>query len=254
MKQEIVISAKTVEQAIAEGARALNAPEEEVNYEILQEPKKGFLGIGEQLAKVKVSYTPSRGNAAQQFLETLLQEMEVHVTVRCREEEDRVQLQMEGDDAGILIGYHGETLDALQYLTNLAVSRQFSRESGEDSEYRHISLDADGYREKREEVLRSLARRTAAKVRRYHRSVTLEPMNPSDRRIIHSEVQNVAGVATESVGSEGHRCVVVFPEGQTPNPEPRRGGERQSRQRDRGGRRSSGRRSSGSSDSPQGDA
>ena len=215
MKQEIIKEAKTVEQAITEGARELGASEEDVQVEILQEPKKGFLGIGEQPAIVKVSYAPPQSWTAVQFLEEIIGEMGIAAGVKIAEEsEDAVKLEIEGSDAGLLIGYHGETLDALQYLTVLAANRKLG---DEEKSYLRITLDAGGYREKREETLRSLAKRTAAKVRRTRRSVTLDPMNPSDRRVIHSEIQGETGVSTESVGNEGHRCVVIFPEGRAPS-------------------------------------
>jgi spoIIIJ-associated protein len=114
---------------------------------------------------------------------------------------------VDGDNAGVLIGHHGETLDSLQYLTNLAANKKIE---GEKREYIKVTVDVEGYRAKREETLRSLARRMADKVLRYKKSVMLEPMNPYERRIIHSEVQNIAGVATNSIGSENNRRVVIY--------------------------------------------
>ena len=107
---------------------------------------------------------------------------------------------------GHLIGHHGDTLDAIQYLVNLAVNK---KEENEERVYTRISVDVENYRAKREETLRSLARRMAERVKKYRRSVTLEPMNPHERRIIHSEVQNIAGVTTVSIGQENSRRVVI---------------------------------------------
>jgi spoIIIJ-associated protein len=112
-----------------------------------------------------------------------------------------------GEGSGILIGHHGDTLDALQYLLNLAANR---REEGEKRDYLKVTLDIEGYRAKREETLRALARKQADKVLKYKRSVMLEPMNPYERRIIHSEVQTIKGVSTNSIGSENNRKIVIY--------------------------------------------
>ena len=112
-----------------------------------------------------------------------------------------------GEDAAILIGHHGDTLDSLQYLANLAANK---RVDGKKEPYVKINVDVEGYRAKREETLRALARRMAAKVQKYKKSVMLEPMNPYERRIIHSEIQNIEGVSTNSIGSENNRKIVIF--------------------------------------------
>ena len=116
-------------------------------------------------------------------------------------------ITVDGEGAGLLIGHHGETLDALQYLANLAANKKVK---GEKREYTKITLDVEGYRAKREEALRALARRMAGKVVKYKKSVMLEPMNPYERRIIHSEVQSIEGVSTNSIGSENNRRIVMF--------------------------------------------
>ena len=116
-------------------------------------------------------------------------------------------IEVSGEGSGILIGHHGDTLDALQYLLNLAANR---REEGEKREYLKVTLDIEGYRAKREETLRALARKQADKVLKYKRSVMLEPMNPYERRIIHSEVQTIKGVSTNSIGSENNRKIVIY--------------------------------------------
>jgi spoIIIJ-associated protein len=120
---------------------------------------------------------------------------------------DDVVITVDGEGAGLLIGHHGETLDSLQYLANLAANKKIK---GEKRDYVKITLDVEGYRAKREEALRTLARRMAAKVVKGKKSVMLEPMNPYERRIIHSEVQNIEGVSTNSIGSENNRRVVMF--------------------------------------------
>lgn len=112
-----------------------------------------------------------------------------------------------GEAASVLIGHHGETLDQLQYLASLSANK---RVDGKKDDYVRVTVDVEGYRAKREEALRALARRMAAKVLKYKKSVMLEPMNPYERRIIHSEIQNIAGVSTNSIGSENNRKIVVF--------------------------------------------
>ena len=120
---------------------------------------------------------------------------------------DDMVITVDGKEAGVLIGHHGETLDALQYLANLAANK---KTPDEKREYCRITVDVENYRLKREETLRALARRMADKVLRYRKSVMLEPMNPYERRIIHSEVQNIPGVSTNSIGSENNRKVVMY--------------------------------------------
>ena len=124
---------------------------------------------------------------------------------------NETRITIEGEGASILIGHHGETLDSLQYLASLAANKKVD---GKKEEYVRITVDIEGYRAKREETLRSLARKMAAKVLKYKKSVMLEPMNPYERRIIHSEIQNIEGVSTNSIGSENNRKIVVFLDGQ----------------------------------------
>lgn len=209
MKQEIIESGKTVDEAVARAAEKLGVPAEKVSYEVLTEAKKGFFGIGEVLAKVKVTYSPSPIDNAKDFLETLISNMGIDASVVETEDEDGLKLELEGENAGVLIGHHGETLDQLQYLVNLSANR--GEEDGDG--YAKISLDIDGYRAKRNDTLRQLARRMASRVIKYRRSVTLEPMSPYERRVIHSEVQKIEGVATNSIGNDSNRRVVIFLEG-----------------------------------------
>jgi spoIIIJ-associated protein len=209
MKQEIIESGKTVDEAVARAAEKLGVSAEKVSYEILTEAKKGFFGIGEVLAKVKVTYSPSPIDNAKDFLETLISNMGIDASVVETEDEDGPKLELEGENAGVLIGHHGETLDQLQYLVNLSANR--GDEDGEN--YAKISLDIDGYRAKRNDTLRQLARRMASRVLKYRRSVTLEPMSPYERRVIHSEVQKIESVATNSIGTDSNRRVVIFLEG-----------------------------------------
>ncbi|MBE6637866.1 MAG: protein jag [Ruminococcaceae bacterium] len=208
MKNEVICQAKTVEAAIEKGAKELGVDPARVQVEVLVEPKRGFLGIGEVQAKVKISYTVEPAELAMNFIRTLVDNMGMDVQITMTDGEDNEKcIKVDGDDAGDLIGYHGETLDALQYLTNLAANKK----SDEDDErnYTKIHLDVENYREKRADTLRALARRMANKVLKYKRNVTLEPMTPNERRIIHSEIQKIEGVTTHSIGTDNERRVVI---------------------------------------------
>lgn len=156
--------------------------------------------------KPKTPTSEAEVKAALSFVETLAKNLELSVSASVTVDDENCScIRIEGDDAGVLIGHHGETLDAVQYLANLAANRA----EGKD-DHERISVDVEGYREKREETLRALARRMAAKVQKYGRSVVLEPMNPYERRIIHSEIQNIEGISTNSIGSDSNRKVVIF--------------------------------------------
>jgi len=142
------------------------------------------------------------------FVKTVLTDIGLNAEAELYACEDGTRrINIVGEDASTLIGHHGDTLDALQYITNLVANK---RENGEKPKYVKISIDIEGYRAKREEALRTLARRMADKVLRYKKSVMLEPMSPYERRIIHSEVQNIEGVATNSIGSDNNRKVVMY--------------------------------------------
>ncbi len=214
MKQEVIATGKTVEAAVALGAEQLGVSAASVTYEVIEAPKKGFLGFGETPAKVKVLFTPTPETTGLAFVKKIIEDMGIEaeaVLSGMPGGKREYLISLSGEGASALIGHHGETLDALQYLTNLAANR---REDDEGGNYTRITVDVENYRAKREETLRRLAKRTAEKVLKYRRNITLEPMNPYERRIIHSEVQNVAGVSTNSIGADNNRRVVVFLEGQ----------------------------------------
>ncbi len=208
MKKELIITAKTVDEAKEKAALELGVAQEKIEFTVLEEGKRGFLGIGAVDAKVQAVYTPDGSDIALEFIKKVISDMELNLTVAKKEgNNDDILITVDGEGAGALIGHHGETLDSLQYLANLAANKKIK---GEKREYVKVTLDIEGYRAKREDALRSLARRMAAKVVKYKKSVMLEPMNPYERRIIHSEIQNVEGVSTNSIGSENNRRVVMF--------------------------------------------
>jgi spoIIIJ-associated protein len=226
MKKEITITAKTVEAAVSSGAEQLGVDVSAVTYEVIEAPKKGFLGIGEAPAKVKITYTPSPEMTALAFVRTVIRDMDIiaDATISALEGSKREFLiNITGEESSALIGHHGDTLDSLQYLTNLAANR---REEDEEGNYTRITVDVENYRAKREDTLRRLARRMADKALKYHKSVTLEPMNSYERRIIHSEIQGISGVTTNSIGSDNNRRVVISLDGEkqsakTPSRPPR---------------------------------
>ena len=208
MKKELIVTAKTVDEAKEKAAAELGVAVENIEFEVIDEGKRGFLGIGATEAKVRAIYTLGGADIALAFIEQVVRDMELNLTVAKKAgNNDDILITVDGESAGLLIGHHGETLDSLQYLANLAANKKIK---GEKHDYVKVTLDIEGYRAKREETLRALARRMAAKVVKYKKSVMLEPMNPYERRIIHSEVQHVAGVSTNSIGSENNRRVVMF--------------------------------------------
>ena len=219
MKKEVTVSAKTLDEAIAKAVSELGAPDASaIDYTVLEEAKRGFLGIGASDAKISASYTVKGAYAALEMIKNVVNDIgiEANVTLKqtgdgeaciCVDSKEDSSDADKSKEAGILIGHHGETLDALQYLSNLSANRKIP---GEKKEYVKMTVDVEGYRAKREETLRSLARKMADKVLRNKKSVMLEPMNPYERRIIHSEIQNIDGVSTNSIGSENNRKIVIY--------------------------------------------
>lgn len=213
MKKEVIITAKTVEEAVAKAVAELGASgAEAIEYTVLEEPKKGFLGIGTAPAKISASYTLSGADMALAFIKDLVSGMGLDAEVTMTEDGENKLIRVTGESAGVLIGHHGDTLDSLQYLANLAANKKVE---GEKRDFCRVTVDVENYRAKREETLRALARRMADKVVRYKKSQTLEPMNAYERRIIHSEVQKIKGVSTNSIGSENNRRVVLYLEDAT---------------------------------------
>ena len=212
MNNEIIVTGKTVDDAVAAAIKELGVKSaQEIEYTIVEEPKKGLFGIGAVPAKISAKKLFKGELFALNFIEQLVKDMGLDVTVEMKDAEgsdkDCKLIDIQGEGAGVLIGHHGDTLDSLQYLANLAANKKID---GVKPPYVKISVDAENYRARREETLRSLARRMAERVLKQKKSVMLEPMNPYERRIIHSEIQNIAGVSTNSIGSENNRKIVIF--------------------------------------------
>lgn len=211
LKQEKIVTGKTVEAAILNGAKELGIERDLITYEIIEMPKRGFLGFGEVPAKVKVFYEAEEECPALEFVKLILGDMKLDARASVSDlpgSGNGKLIKIEGSEAGVLIGHHGETLDSLQYLANLVANKR--EEDDEPRGYTRIAIDIEDYRAKRELTLRQLAGRMAQKVLKYKKSVTLEPMNPYERRIIHSEIQNIQGVTTTSVGADNNRKIIIF--------------------------------------------
>ena len=213
MKKEVTVSARSVEEAVAKAAAELGAPSaDKIEETVLEDAKKGFLGIGATDARITASYVVGGEQEALAFIEKLIADMNIEAEITMTDGDNgEKRITVNGQSAAILIGHHGETLDSLQYLANLAANKRID---GKKGEYVKISVDVEGYRAKREETLRALARKMASRVIKYKKSVMLEPMNPYERRIIHSEIQGIEGVSTNSIGSENNRKVVIFLDGE----------------------------------------
>ena len=195
-------TAKTVQEAVNLALEELGAKKEDVDIEVLDEGNKGIFGIGGKSARVRVTLTNSLSDEAADFLSDVLSKMNIAANIEKYEDDESITLKITGRESGIIIGRRGETLDALQYLTSLVVNKKSAR-------YKRVTIDIENYREKREETLVRLADRLAERVVRFRRNVTLEPMNPYERRIIHSALQNNNMVETHSVGEEPNRKVVI---------------------------------------------
>lgn len=200
----IEISAKNVDDAITQATVQLGITSDQLEYEVLDKGSTGFLGIGSKNAVIKARKKFSIDENVVEFLSSIFDamKMEVEILVAVNEEEHIIEVELKGDDMGILIGKRGQTLDSLQYLTNLAINKY-------SDEYYKVKIDTEDYRKRRKETLENLAKNIAYKVKRTKRPVSLEPMNPFERRIIHSALQNDRYVTTHSEGDEPYRHVVV---------------------------------------------
>ena len=201
----IEVSAKTVEDAISEAAIKLEVPSDKIEYEVITEGSTGFLGlIGSKPAVIKARKKFNLLDHTKDFLARLFKAMNVDVnsTVDYDEESRTMNIVFDGEDMGLLIGKRGQTLDSLQYIISLVVNK-------ESDSYIRIKVDTENYRERRKATLENLAKNLAYKVKRTRRPVSLEPMNPYERRVIHSALQNDRYVETHSEGEEPYRKVVI---------------------------------------------
>ncbi len=200
----IEVSAKTVNDAITEALVKLEVTSDQLEYEVVSEGSTGFLGFGSKPAVIKARKKFSVEDCVKDFLNRVFEamDMEVEIISKYDEESGMVEVEFKGSEMGVLIGKRGQTLDSLQYLTNLAINKQTDK-------YVKVKLDTEDYRKRRKDTLENLARNISYKVKRTKRPVALEPMNPFERRVIHSALQNDRFVSTHSEGEEPYRHVVV---------------------------------------------
>lgn len=206
-QEYIEISAKTVSEAITEACRKFGVTSDRLDYQVIDEGSSGFLGIGSRPASIKAAVKieeVSIEDAAGNFLNKVFQAMNmtVQVEVKYDEAEKSMDIDLSGNEMGVLIGKRGQTLDSLQYLVSLVVNK-------EAEEYIRVKVDTEDYRQRRKETLENLAKNIAYKVKKTRRPLSLEPMNPYERRIIHSALQNDKYISTHSEGDEPFRRVVV---------------------------------------------
>ncbi len=200
----IEVSAKTVNDAITDALIKLGVTSDQLEYEVISEGRAGFLGVGSKPALIKARKKFSVEDCIQDFLDRVFHAMdlEVEILMNYDKENGVVDVEFKGSDMGVLIGKRGQTLDSLQYLTNLVVNKQ-------SDSYVKVKLDTEDYRKRRKDTLENLAKNISYKVKRTKRPVALEPMNPFERRVIHSALQNDRFVTTHSEGEEPYRHVVV---------------------------------------------
>lgn len=200
----IEVSAKTVDDAITEASIKLGTTSDKIEVEVIEKGSTGFLGIKSKPAIIKARKKNDTVDNIREFLENVFSAMNMEVTIDIKKaEDDKVyEVELSGKEMGLLIGKRGQTLDSLQYLTNLAVNKHSDR-------YIKVKLDTEDYRQRRKDTLENLAKNIAYKVKRTKRPVSLEPMNPFERRVIHSALQGDRYVETHSEGEEPFRHVVV---------------------------------------------
>ncbi len=197
------VAGKTIEEAINKALNELGVQREAIEVEIIEEPSKGFLGIiGNKLGKIKVTVKEQSEDIARAFIQDILDSMNIHGEINIEKEEDAIRINLNGKETGALIGRRGDTLDSLQLLTGLVVNKH-------EKAHVKVLIDIENYRERREESLIRYANKLARDVVRYRKTIRLESMNPYERRIIHSALQNDAYVTTYSEGVEPNRKVVI---------------------------------------------
>lgn len=203
--REAVGRGRTVEEAVAEALAAIGLSREEVEVEVVQEPQRGLFGLGGREALVRVRARLDKGEAAAEFIRHIGDLLELPLRVVPRREPDAVAVDVSGEGVGVLIGRHGETLEALQFLTGL-VSRRLG-----DGDPTPVVVDVEGYRRRRRERIEGLARRMAERVARERREVALRPMSAAERRIVHVTLKGDPKVVTFSRGEGAARQVVIAP-------------------------------------------
>ena len=197
-------TAKTADVALTNALIQLETSSDQIEYEVIEEEKNGLLGLFSKPAKIRVRKKESITDVVKNFLNKTFTAMNLVVEIELDydEENSQINIELKGDDMGMLIGKRGQTLDSLQYLTSLVANKK-------TEEYVKIKIDTENYRQRRKETIENLAKNVASKVKKTGRPAFLEPMNPYERRIIHAALQDDKYVDTHSEGEEPHRKVVV---------------------------------------------
>ncbi|CCY58478.1 putative uncharacterized protein [Clostridium sp. CAG:632] len=201
----IEFKGKTVDDAITEATIQFGVTSDDLIYEVIEKGSTGFLGINKKLAVIRAKKKDTLEDIVQEFLENLFKVMEVEtvVDIKYNDEDKTMDINLTGPEMGVLIGKRGQTLDALQKIAQSVVNKH-------SEEFVRVKLDTENYRARRKDTLENLAKNIAYKVKRTKKSVVLEPMNPYERRIIHSALQNDKYVNTRSEGEEPFRRVVIY--------------------------------------------
>lgn len=202
----IEISAKTVADAVTAACQQLSVTSDKIEYEVVEEGKAGIFGLGAKPAVIKARAKATLEDNVKAFLNDVFAAMNIEVIVKIdyNKEENNMNIDLVGEDMGMLIGKRGQTLDSLQYLVSLVANK-------DSEDYIRVKVDTENYRERRKATLENLARNMAHKAKKIRRSVSLEPMNPYERRIIHAALQEDKFVTTHSEGDEPYRRVVICP-------------------------------------------
>ncbi len=200
----VEFSGKSVDEALTNALVALGTTSDQIEYEVVEEGSNGIFGIGSKDAVIKVAKKSSPEDIVKNFLSEVFEKMnlEVEIITKVDDIEGYIEVELKGPEMGVLIGKRGQTLDSLQYLTNLALNRK-------NDNYMRVKIDTEDYRRRRKETLENLAKNVSYKVKKTRKNVSLEAMNPYERRIIHSALQNDKYVETHSEGEEPYRHVVV---------------------------------------------
>ncbi len=203
MSEKVIGRGKTIEDAINNALSEMGLTADEVKTEVLEQPESGVFGLfGKKDAVVAVTPLEDPEGTARDFLTEMLGTMGLNCCITSKLEDNMLRIELSGDNMGILIGRRGQTLDSIQYLTSLVVNKK-------GKNYVRVIVDTENYRAKREKTLENLANKMASKVIRYHKRMSLEPMQPAERRIIHASLQNHSDVYTYSEGNEPYRYVVI---------------------------------------------
>lgn len=202
--KKVTATGKTVEEAIEQALTQLNVTIDRVEVSVIEESKKGFLGLGSKPAVVEVTELYDPVEEAKSYLQSVIEKMGISVSITQKEEEEGIVFELTSGKVAILIGKRGQTLNSLEYLTNLVLNRR-------SKSHTRIFLDAENYRERRKQTLIALAERQAERAIKLNRKISLEPMPAKERKIIHMALQEKPGVTTDSKGEGSYRHIIISP-------------------------------------------